>query len=584
MVSLRLRRGKNRDAEIDDASASLPDDEGSYERLGDLLLRSNLVGRDQLAEALLKQDATGKRLGQLLVELGSLNDDTLAAVLAEQVGLPLVELSQVEPSADAVEAIPELLARDLPAVPLRIHEDVLFVAVTDSPPLLREKLEDASGMKVRLLIASSSDVSRMVNSAYRALEGVDDLARQFEQVRQPGPVSIDATVGLADDAPVVRMLELILTQAVRDRASDVHIEAIDNAVRLRFRIDGAMHDIRSLPVGVGTTLSSRVKIMAGLNIVERRRPQDGQFTSTIDDRVIDVRVAIAPTIWGEKIVLRMLDRSRPLFHLQQLGMSAGVETIFRQQVRAPFGMVLCAGPTGSGKTTTLYASLMEIDHKDRNVTTIEDPVEYVLPSINQIQLNESAGVGFAAGLRAILRQDPDVILVGEIRDTDTARIAVRSALTGHLVLSSIHATDAVSAVFRLLDMDVEPFIVTSALRAVVAQRLIRRICEDCKEPYTPTADEMAFYNSTGGSNEEFYHGTGCTFCGRSGYRDRIGVYEFLELHEDLRAMIVNGSSRDEIRQKAIDVHGMSTLRQEGLRLVDAGVTTIAEIARNIWTA
>lgn len=581
---MRLRRGKTDESETIPASvpASEASAESSHERLGDVLIRNNLVGRDQFAEALLRQDATGKRLGQVLVESGSLDDETLAALLAEQVGLPLVDLAQIDAAEDAVECVPEIVARDLKVVPLRIHDGVLYVAVPDAMPMLRERLQDVAGMPVRLLIAPSSDISRIINRTYRALEGVSELASQFEQIRALRPAGIDTATTLADDAPVVRMLELILAQAARDRASDVHIEMIDTSVRLRFRIDGVMIDIRSLPLGVGTTITSRVKILAGLNIVERRRPQDGQFTTKVDDLVIDVRVAIAPTIWGEKVVLRLLDRSKPLFRLQQLGMSKGVEELYREQVRAPFGMVMCAGPTGSGKTTTLYASLMEIDRADRNVITIEDPVEYVLPSINQIQLNESAGVGFAEGLRAILRQDPDVILVGEIRDGETARIAARSALTGHLVLSSIHATDAASAVSRLLDMDVEPFIVTSALRAVVAQRLIRRICHDCKEPYTPTEDELAFYEASGGTGDRFYHGVGCTFCGRSGYRDRIGVYELLELHEDLRAMIVSGASRDEIRSHAINRHGMTTLRQEGLRLVDAGVTTIAEIARNIW--
>ncbi len=553
-------------------------------RLGDLLVENELISPADIAEAVVRQGTTGRRLGDVLIELGRVDADQVSRVLARQAGLPVIDLAEIEPSDVAVARMPEYVARELNAVPLRFDGSVLDVAVTDGLPMVRERLEQALHCTVRLHVAPASDIDRVIDSTYRALEDIDDLVAQFESVAAPRVRAVPtSTQAQAEDAPVVRLLELILTQAVRDRASDVHIEMLDTGVRLRFRVDGRVHDIRTLPAAVGATLASRIKIMAELNIVERRRPQDGQFTVAVDDRTVDVRVAIAPTIWGEKVVLRLLDRARPLLRLQQLGMSERVEEVFREVVDAPYGMVVCAGPTGSGKTTTLYASLLEVDHDDRNVTTIEDPVEYVLPRINQIQLNEAAEVDFATGLRAILRQDPDIILVGEIRDTETARIAIRAALTGHLVLSSLHATDAASALHRLMDMEVEPFAITSAVRAVVAQRLIRRVCEDCRAPYIPSSDEMAFYRSSGGEGTEFVHGAGCTFCQRTGYRERIGVYELLQLTERVRELVVLGGSRDDIRELAIEDQRMRTLRQEGIDLVDRGVTTISEIARNIWT-
>jgi type IV pilus assembly protein PilB len=388
-----------------------------------------------------------------------------------------------------------------------------------------------------------------------------------------------------DDAPVVQVVNLIITQGLRDRASDIHIEPQDERVRVRFRIDGALHDVLALPAEIGPALVSRIKIMANMNIVERRRPQDGQIATEIDNRPLDIRVASTATIRGEKVVMRLLDKSRPLFKAHDLGMPADTHEIFSQMVQSPYGMVMCAGPTGSGKTTTLYATMAEINSSERNIMTIEDPVEYVFPGINQIQINEQAGITFADGLKSILRQDPDVILVGEIRDVDTARIAVQSALTGHFVLSSIHATDSVLALHRFLDMGIESFLIASSVRAVIGQRLVRRICTSCKEPYTPNQDEMAFYEelTEGSHKRRFFHGVGCNFCAGTGFRDRIGIYELLRMTPELKRLVVGWASQDELRRMAMQ-QGMRTLKDEAMALVNADITTVDEVVKTIYAA
>ena len=435
------------------------------------------------------------------------------------------------------------------------------------------------------MLAPESDIQWAIDSSYRAIGGVDGWSKHSRRWRVPGRRGrADAeTEVVGDDAPVVQVVTRILTQAMRDRASDVHIEPSQDVVRVRFRIDGALKEVLMLPAAMGVGLVSRIKIMAGMNIVERRRPQDGQLTTQIDGKDTDVRVATAATIWGEKCVMRILDKNRSVLRLDDLGMPADTHETFSKLVRAPFGMVLCAGPTGSGKTTTLYATLSEVNDPTRNVMTIEDPVEYVFPSINQIQTNEQAGLTFATGLKSILRQDPDVILVGEIRDVETARIAVQSALTGHLVLSSLHATDSVSALHRFLDMGIESFLIASSVIAIVGQRLVRRICPSCKAPYTPTQEEMAFYEESGGPpKSDFYHGTGCNFCGHTGYQDRIGVYELLQMTPEIKRLIVGWATQDELRRLA-QKQGMRTLREEAINLVAQDVTTIAEVIRSIYS-
>ncbi len=555
-------------------------------QLGQLLVSAQLISHDQLAEALIQQSGSGKRIGTTLVELGAIGERDLAKALSTQLLVPMVDLSQQAPSPDATEVLPESVARAHLAVPIVADESGVTIAVSDPTPELAKVLANACGRVVRLVIAPRSDVQRAIDGAYRALGNIREHVRAFEESTDSPLRLTDAAIQTVTeaDAPVVQVVNLLITQAMRDRASDIHIEPQGHQLRVRFRIDGALHDAVELPSSMAPALVSRLKIMAEMNIVERRRPQDGQITMTVDGREIDIRVSTVATIWGESCVLRVLDKSRSVFRMDDLGMPTDTHEVFTRLIRAPFGMVLCAGPTGSGKTTTLYAALTEIDDPSRNIMTIEDPVEYVFPSINQIQTNEQAGISFANGLRSILRQDPDVILVGEIRDVETARIAVQSALTGHLVLSSLHATDSAAALHRFLDMGIESFLVASSVLAVVSQRLVRRMCQTCKAPYDPKDEELAFYSESGGlPKAQFFHGEGCNFCAGTGYRDRIGVFELMRITPEIKRLIVGWATQEELQRMAAS-QGMRTLRDEAIRLISDDVTTISEVVRSIYTA
>jgi type IV pilus assembly protein PilB len=416
-----------------------------------------------------------------------------------------------------------------------------------------------------------ADVDRLVN-VFVATEG------------GRAPTTVAKEEASSSTSPVAQLVNKLVTQALQDRASDVHIEPSEAHLRVRFRIDGSLTDVVSLPVALAAPLVSRVKILANMNIVERRRPQDGQFSlDTEGGGGVDVRVSTVATVFGEKCVMRLLDKDRSLLRLHELGMPEDTHHSYSRMVRSPFGMVVAAGPTGSGKTTTLYATLSEIDERGRNIVTIEDPVEAVFPTVNQIQTNEQAGVTFADGLRAILRQDPDVIMVGEIRDIDTARIAVQAALTGHFVCTSLHATDSVAALHRFLDMGIEAFLLASSILGVVSQRLVRRSCRSCVGPYTPTAEELAFYEEGGGKpKDSWVAGRGCTVCAGTGYRDRVGVYEFLRMTPEIRRLLVGWATQEELRRVAIN-QGMRTLRSEGVSLVEQDVTTISEVVRSIYS-
>jgi type IV pilus assembly protein PilB len=555
------------------------------QRLGELLLHAGMVKRDAVLAALESaQRGAGKRLGQLLVDSGAVRERDVARAIAHQHGLSVVDLRQVTPEESAVALLDEATARELLAIPLSVQEDEVAIAVALPTEAVGKVLAQAVGKVVRLSVAPQSEILRAIGNGYRALSGVGVQIKAFE-AREIGrrDVARTATPAVHEDAPVVQVVQMILTQARRDRASDIHIEPQGERIRVRFRIDGALHDMLDLPGSMGAALVSRIKILGGMNIVERRRPQDGQISMEVEDIPVDIRVSTTAVVGGEKVVMRLLDKSRPLYELAKLGMSPQMTANYSALLRAPYGMVICAGPTGSGKTTTLYGSLNEINSPERNIMTIEDPVEYTFPSINQIQINEAAGLTFAGGLKSILRQDPDVILVGEIRDVETASIAVQSALTGHFVLSSLHATDAVSALHRLLDMGIEHFLVASSVTAVLAQRLVRRICRHCTERYQPAQQEMALLAAIGGRAPQggFVRGAGCNFCAHTGYLDRVGVYEMMPVSEAIRAHILAGAGHDEIRQTARK-EGMRTLQEEAARLVSDGVTTPAEILRSIY--
>jgi len=555
-------------------------------RLGDLLLEKNLITGEQLEQALTEQQETSGKLGEILVSMGALDAQVLAEALADFFGLVVVNLRRDNVDPAVISLIPETMAREQLAIPVRSEENSLYVAVAEPSDELRSLLSSTSKRNVSLMIAPVSDIIWAIDSNYRAIGSVGMLVQAFEAVEGARKKAVGTTEVevVSDDAPVVQVVDRILTQAMRDRASDVHIEPSEDYVRVRFRIDGALKEILQLPIAIGPGLVSRIKIMANMNIVERRRPQDGQLTISIDGNEVDVRVATVSTIMGENCVMRILDKTRSVFKLNDLGMPRDTHATYSKLVRSPFGMVLCAGPTGSGKTTTLYATLSEVSNPTLNVMTIEDPVEYVFPTINQIQTNEQAGLNFATGLKSILRQDPDVILVGEIRDVETTRVAVQSALTGHFVISSMHATDSVSALHRFLDMGIESFLVASSVLAIVGQRLLRRICPSCKTTHTLTDDEREFYLESGGADldkQVFYYGSGCNFCSDTGYKDRIGVYELLVMTPEIKRLIVGWATQEELHNMAMK-QGMRTLRQEAIALVNQDITTVAEVIRSVY--
>ncbi|MGQ0624066.1 MAG: GspE/PulE family protein [Sporichthyaceae bacterium] len=556
--------------------------------LADHLVAAGILPRAKVTEASLQLAASGTSLARLLVELGALDERDMARAYAQIFALDYTDLRGVDPAASALQLVPEHLAQDTAVLPLRLLDSgSLEVAVADPGYTAGlTAIARSAGRPLIVRVAPQSAVYRLIATSYRGLLDVGTLVQAFESTdalrRSAAAVSHSAD---PDDAPVIQLVTQILTKALRDRASDIHVEPQNERVRIRYRIDGALHDVLALPGAIGPAVVSRLKIMAGMNIADRRRAQDGQMAVTLDGRELDVRLNTCPTVWGEKAVLRLLDRTRVVYRLDELGMRERTHEAFIHLVRSPVGMVICAGPTGSGKTTTLYATLAEVNQTERNVTTIEDPVEYVFPSLTQIQINEATGLTFASGLRAILRQDPDVILVGEIRDSETARIAIESALTGHLVLSSLHATDACAALQRLVDMGIEAFLVASTVTGMASQRLFRRICEYCKLPDTPRADEVAFHaahaHPDAGPLTRLWRSQGCENCSNTGFRDRIGVFELVVMSEGIKAVMAAGGTTDELRRVAA-AEGTRFLLQEALALVSDGRTSLDEVTRNVY--
>lgn len=578
-MKMRTRR---RDDEP--AIAIPPNAEADDDRLARTLIATRRLAPYQV-DAAYSADLDGT-LAERLIRLGTIGDEELARTLAAHHGVDEVDF-RTDPDPEAVALLQPELARALRAIPISATDDEAVVAVVDPSPEHVARVGAALGRAVRPVVVTHEAFERALVTEYKATREVGSHVRAYEardSLRREADKLETAQVN--EDAPVVQVVQMIITQGMRDRASDIHIEPSGERVRVRYRIDGALSDVLDLPGSIGPAIVSRIKILGGMNIVERRRPQDGQISLEVDGREVDIRVSSTAVVGGEKIVLRLLVKSRSLLRLEQLGMQPDTADRYSRLIHAPYGMVICAGPTGGGKTTTLYASLGELDTPERNIMTIEDPVEYTFDSINQIQINEQAGITFAGGLKSILRQDPDIILVGEIRDVDTARIAVQSALTGHLVLSSLHATEAVSALYRLVEMGIEPFLIASSISAVVAQRLVRRSCTHCLEPVTPSAEELAFLRTFGGSAEPlegFRQGAGCHFCAHTGYLERIGVYELLAVTDEVRELVVDRAPHDDLRKLACS-QGMRTLQEQAVRLVRDGTTTAAEVMRSIYVA
>ena len=555
-------------------------------RIGQILVDGEQLSTENLATAL--QQANGDALQFADIVLGRFGAGRadLAAAIAEVWDIVAADTKAVELDPEIANLVSEQIARQNCVIPIAEVNGSVVMLSADPSPERRAEVERLLQRPITWQSADPATIRTFIDRSYRADADIDRLVQAFDladdqsaEAKKAGEVSID------DQAPIVQLVTRIVSQAMRDRASDIHVEPLDDKLRIRYRIDGHLVEAFSLPIGVHSALTSRLKIMSSMNIVEKRRPQGGQFSMTIDGKDVDVRVGSVATVFGEKIVMRILDKGRSMIGLNQLGFPRETYLHYSKMVHAPFGMVICAGPTGAGKTTTLYATLQEINSNGKNVTTVEDPVEYVFPGINQIQTNEQAGLTFATGLKAILRQDPDVILVGEIRDADTARIAIQSALTGHFVLSSLHGTDSVAALHRFLDMGIEAFLIASSVVGVIGQRLLRRICDACKEPYAPGADELAvFRQHSGGSDKaQFFRGAGCNYCAGTGYRDRIGVYELLRITPELRRLIVGWATTEELRRLAV-AQGMRTMLREAMALVENDVTTIPEVVKTLFAS
>jgi general secretion pathway protein E len=488
------------------------------------------------------------------------------------------------PTPEALQLIPENLARKYNVVPLAVEDTTLRVAMANPDDILTiEALAARTKKRILPVPASAVDIREAIDFNYK--EAFGEIAKQFGSVvTATGAISLERTAAeVADDSPVAKALNLLIEEAVKSRASDIHIEPALDRLRVRYRIDGILHEVTSLPIGVHLPLISRIKILSSMNIADPRRPQDGQFSLVATGKDIDIRVATISTVHGEMAVLRLLDKSMAALSLAQLGFLPESQERFERMLMSPYGMALLSGPTGAGKTTTLYAAVNSLDRVGRNIITIEDPVEYRFEGINQIQTNPKAGVTFASGLRSIVRLDPDIILVGEIRDSETANIAIQSALTGHLVLSSVHANDTVGVLFRLIDLGVEPFLICSAVMGIVAQRMVRRVCTNCAQKTTaPLVEQIAYCRETGEERSEFDYGAGCKACTYTGYLGRTGIFEILSLSDEIKRLLVAGAPAAEIRDKAIE-EGTITIAKDGMLKAGAGITTPYEVLRNAYS-
>ena len=564
------------------------------DRLGDLLIREGLITKDQLEKALQEQKATGTRLGYSLVKMGFVQETEITKMLARQYRMPAVDLARFEVDPKIVKMIPGDVALKHMVLPLKREGRTLTVAMADPTNLgVIDDLKFITRYDIFPVIAGEYTLRSALDKYYeqvdqqldKLIEEIDadaaseelEVVKEEEEDQQPQAV--------ADDAPVVKLINAILTDAVKRGASDIHIEPFEHEIRVRYRIDGALSEVMKPPLKLKAALTSRIKIMSSLNIAERRVPQDGRIKLKMGKRVIDYRVSTCPVLFGEKIVMRILDKGNLTLDLSKFGFEPKAEGDLLKAILNPYGMVLVTGPTGSGKTTTLYSALSRVNTIEVNIMTAEDPVEYNLMGINQVLVRNEIGMTFAAALKAFLRQDPNIIMVGEIRDIETGGIAIKAALTGHLVLSTLHTNDAPSTITRMIDMGIEPFNVSSAVNLIVAQRLVRRICGNCKTEHTYLPEEL---KALGGDAKEFegikfFKGKGCDQCAGSGYKGRAGLYEVMSLSPELRRMILRGASTAELQEQAVK-EGMLTLRMDGLVKIKKGVTTLEEVVKETAAA
>lgn len=572
--------------------------------LGESLVEEGIITLEQLREVKEEEKRSGTRLRKVLVNKGLIAEEDLVAFLSNKLGLPRIELSNYLISSKIIEFVPEGLARKYELIPvLKIGNRLTCAMVDPWNVFALDEVRAATGFIIEPAVATETEIRKALNEHYGAKGTIEEIIKSIDQEKpllEQKSIDANELQGIAEEPVVIKLVNLIIVKAIGERASDIHIEPQEDTLRIRFRVDGMLHEVDSPPKHIQSAIISRIKIMANLDIAERRIPQDGRFTVKVEGREVDVRVSCVPTIFGENVVLRLLDVSTALRGLSQLGFSKVVLENYDKLIKHPYGIILVTGPTGSGKTTTLYASLDKINTEEKNIITVEDPVEYKLSGIRQIQVNPKVNLTFANGLRSILRQDPDVIMVGEIRDFETAEIAIQAALTGHLVFSTLHTNDAASSVVRLINMGVEPYLIASSLAGVLAQRLVRTICEDCKQEYTPSKEILNDIGlldqrpmNSGQQSEKtkskklithnselitFFRGKGCPKCMHTGYKGRVALFELLNVDDKLRKLIIDKAPQGEIKLNARS-SGMVSLMADGIEKVRQGLTTIEEVLR-----
>ncbi|PKL49344.1 MAG: type IV-A pilus assembly ATPase PilB [Candidatus Riflebacteria bacterium HGW-Riflebacteria-2] len=561
-------------------------------RLGDALIQEGLINEEQLQQALALQKKSGKRLGAVLVEMHLVTEQDIVQILSKQLRIPFIDLSNYLIDPVIAKLVPEHIAKRHMLIPINKVGNKLTVAMVDPLNIIAiDDIQLMTALMVKPVVATHTDINKALQDAYGAVAQQDKLMDDLEDIGHSDDEDLDGLGELGEnDAPIIRLCNLVISQAVQNGVSDIHIEPFEKELRIRYRQDGMMYTAMQPPKKATAAITSRIKIMSSLNIAEKRLPQDGRIKIKVSNRMIDLRVSVLPVIWGEKIVMRILDQTSLKVNLEDLGFEPKTLERFKTGVASPYGIILVTGPTGSGKTTTLYSALTSVNSIDTNVMTAEDPVEYMLHGVNQVQCKPEIGLTFAAALRSFLRQDPDVIMVGEIRDFETAEIAIKASMTGHLVLSTLHTNDAPGTIGRIVNMGIEPFMVTTSVILVQAQRLVRKICKDCKFEIKPRAEQIAQFGITpelirridlphiNEKNMMFYKGKGCESCANSGSRGRVGVYEVMMMSERLRDIILNGGSTDDIRRQSIE-EGMLSLRESALRKALTGMTSLEEVLR-----
>ena len=565
-------------------------------RLGELLVRGGLITDEHLQEALVAQRDQGGRLGANLVKLGYIEDHQLVDFLSQHFGVPSIDLDQIEIDESVIQIIPADVSRKYTILPVSKAGAKVTIAMIDPTNVFAmDDIKFMTGYDVEPVVASETSLRVGIDKYYgsthaielkKVMDELDDTSTidDLEVLDEEEDVDLATLEEESEDAPVVRLVNIILTDAIKRNASDIHVEPYEKEYRVRYRIDGILYEMMNPPLKLREAITSRIKIMAKLDIAEKRLPQDGRIKIKTKlagkTKDLDYRVSVLPTLFGEKIVMRLLDKDNLMLDLTKLGFEEESLRKFDHAIKQPFGMVLVTGPTGSGKTNTLYSALSQINSPDTNIMTAEDPVEFNLPGINQVQMKDSIGLNFASALRSFLRQDPNIVLVGEIRDFETAEVAIKAAMTGHLVLSTLHTNDAPSSINRLMNMGVEPFLVATSVHCVVAQRLVRRICSTCKEPIEapPAALMNAGFDESEASTVQLFRGKGCEKCSNTGYKGRTALYEVMVLEDEIRELVLSGGSAYEVRQKAVQ-QGMLSLRQSGLHKIRNGVTTIEEVVR-----